>query len=877
MRYAHFTEEVQSSYPIALLVPDIRKTEIEKAYFTDSPIETDDVIVIDLHISQEKKKTPVSEIKEYLNEELVETLNDLKVEYVLCGQGDYFKVLTGAKKIEPHVGYVMDSKFGDWKVVYVPNYPTIFYDPDKIKAQISAGVLAVATHRNGCYVEPGKNVLKTAHYPKSPAEIINWIWNLEQMQVPLTADIEAFSLKHHSAGIGTIAFAWNKHEGVAFPVDLVGNDESAKIIRNALRQFFVRNRHRILWHNITYDVYVLIYQLFMTDILDTEGLLDGLEVMLRNWDCTKIITFLATNSCAGNDLSLKGNAQDFAGNWAQDDIKDITKIPLDQLLEYNLIDACATWHVHDKHWDTMVLDGQLEPYIRIFKPAVADIIQMQLTGLPMNIERVGEVKEILSAIEQDALATMQDNPLAHALVDHLNREWVIKRNEKLKKKRVTLDDAGEEFNPNSPQQLQTLLFQIAELPVLGYTDSKQPSTDGDTIEALENHTKDPTILEFLSALRDFKAVNKLLTAFIPAFEDSVKGPDDWHYLFGNFNLGGTLSGRLSSSDPNLQNLPANVLMKVSEAFIAQFGARLDGYIFKGKLALGKLIKSCFEAPPGWLFAGLDFDSLEDRISALTTKDPNKLKVYTDGYDGHCLRAYSYFGENMPDIDPDSVISINSIADKYPTERHDSKAPTFALTYRGTVNTLMVKNGFSYEMALNIYNKYQELYAVSIDWINKQLDEASRTGYITVAFGLRVRTPLLKQVIRGTSKTPYEAEAEGRSAGNAAGQSWCQLNNRAGSEFMGKVRKSKYRLDIRPGAHIHDAQYFLMRDDLEVVEYANIHLVKAVQWQDDPAIWHDQVKLGGKLGIFYPNWTKEIEIPNGATKEEILEIVNSHAH
>ncbi len=64
---------------------------------------------------------------------------------------------------------------------------------------------------------------------------------------------------------------------------------------------------------------------------------------------------------------------------------------------------------------------------------------------------------------------------------------------------------------------------------------------------------------------------------------------------------------------------------------------------------GKLIKSCAQAPEGWLFVGLDFSSLEDRISALTTKDPNKLKVYLEGYDGHCLRAYAYLGEEMPDI------------------------------------------------------------------------------------------------------------------------------------------------------------------------------------------------------------------------------------
>lgn len=95
--------------------------------------------------------------------------------------------------------------------------------------------------------------------------------------------------------------------------------------------------------------------------------------------------------------------------------------------------------------------------------------------------------------------------------------------------------------------------------------------------------------------------------------------------------------------------------------------------------LGKLIKTCFSGPYGKIFCGADFASLEDRISALSTKDPNKLKVYTDGYDGHCLRAHAYFGNQMPDIDPTSVESINSIEDLYPDLRQMSKAPTFLLT------------------------------------------------------------------------------------------------------------------------------------------------------------------------------------------------------
>lgn len=178
-----------------------------------------------------------------------------------------------------------------------------------------------------------------------------------------------------------------------------------------------------------------------------------------------------------------------------------------------------------------------------------------------------------------------------------------------------------------------------------------------------------------------------------------------------------------------------------------------------------------------------------------------------------------------------------------------------------------------DKAKMVEERYHELYAASDQWVAAKLDQASRDGYVTVAFGLRVRTPLLRQVIRGTSKTPYEAEAEGRTAGNALGQSWCLLNSRASAEFMNVVRKSKHRLNIRPCAHIHDAQYMLVKDDIEDVMFANEHLVNAVKWQDHPDIWHDEVKLGGEFSIFWPNWSSEIVIPNGATQEEVFKSID----
>jgi DNA polymerase I len=872
-------------YPVVLLTSRLNREEIQKTYCMPYGLDPADLCAIEFHQVPGKKKISNSQIKDWLAEELIPTLQDIKAEYLLVTDATYFKVLTKTAKVDPHIGYVLPCALGPWDVIYVPSHMAVFYDPEKVTARIKLGMTALVNHRLGAYQNPGEDIIQLAHYPKTTAEIGDWLRVLLNEGCDLTCDLETFSLKHHTSGIGTVSLCWSQHEGIAFPVDACEiqgattapwfTQKRNEPVRALLRDFFERFTGKLIFHGASFDAYILIAQLWMKDILDTVGLLHGLKVILRNWDCTKLIAYFATNSCAGNVLRLKVLAQEFAGNWAVDDIEDITKTPLDKLLEYNLVDGLSTWFVYNKHWPTVVKDNQQEIYETLFKPGMVDIIQMQLTGLPVNMQRVLEVEAILQAIQDASIKAIAQSPVIQEFTYNLQCNHVTQRNLALKKKQISFSDdevRAVQFNPNSGRQLQQLLYDQLELPIIELTKSKEPSTSGATLKALINHASHPTVVEFLTATGEYKAINKLLTSFIPAFKEAAQGSDGWHYLFGNFNLGGTVSGRLSSSDPNLQNLPANVQMAISQGLIQRFGPQLDGYIKKGKLDLGKLMKSCFEAPPGWIFAGLDFASLEDRISALTTKDPNKLKVYTDGYDGHSLRAYTYWPEKMPDIDPNSVVSINSIQDKYGTERGGSKAPTFALTYQGTWLTLVKKCGFDPDQAKQIEARFKELYKVSIEWVSAKLDEAAQVGYVTAAFGLRVRTPLLHQVIRGTSKTPHEAEAEGRTAGNALGQSWCLLNTRAGVEFNAKVRVSEWKLAIKPCAHIHDAQYFLIQDDIGAIQFTNHHLVTAVKWQDHPEIAHPEVKLGGELSLFYPNWAHEITIPNDASEEEIMTVV-----
>lgn len=865
MRHIIFKEA--TNYSIAVLTKStaFNKSELKINYIdplVKRGVAEEEMIAFTLKYNPEGK-APAKFIKEYL-ENLLPALDSLGVKYLYVTDGTYFKTLSGSSKADPHFGYVLPCKikgFEHMNVVLGLNHQQLIYNPS-LQAKLDLSLHALASSVAGSYQALGQNIIHSAQYPETVEDIAAALKSLHQYP-SLSCDIEAFSLAFNEAGIGTIGFAWDKHNGIAFACDyrpadkmdvmaardlgLQGVKEINRGVRSLLREFFSTYQGELIFHKADYDVCVIIYTLFMQNLLDTAGLLDGLELMTRRFHDTKIIAYLATNSTAGNVLGLKSLAHEFAGNWAKEDIKDIRKIPLPELLQYNLVDALSTNYVAEKFWPVMVQDRQLDIYQTLMMPSLKLIIQLELTGMPMSDIRIQEVRAQLVSEQQRHHDTIQNSPIIQMLNLLLQQSEMEKANAKLKIKQHPIEKfAGVSFNPNSGPQLQRLLYEQMGLPVLDLTDTKQPATGGETIEKLIHHTDEPAYKEILEALIGYGKVTKILSTFIPAFERGVMKPDGMRWLHGSFNLGGTVSGRLSSSDPNMQNLPAG----------SEFG---------------KIIKTCFAAPEGWLFGGADFNSLEDYISALTTKDPNKLAVYEKGFDGHCLRAAYYFRDQVPHIDLDDPKSVNTIKKDHPELRQDSKAPTFLLTYGGTYHGMMSNLGWPEDKAKAIEKGYHDLYQVSDAYVQKRLHQAAKDGYVEVAFGLRVRTPLLSQVVFGTRGMPYEAAAEGRTAGNALGQSYGLLNNRAAVDFMKKVWASKYRLDIKPVALIHDAIYILIKDDIEVVEFANRELIKSMQWQELPEIQHPTVKLGAALDIFWPDWAHPLTIPNNADKDTIIKM------
>ena len=780
------------------------------------------------------------------------------VTHILCADSAYFKGLTKSAKAEPLLGSVTACTIKDCEdlnVFYSLGYGALMHNPNQ-GDKITRSVQSLVTHVQGNYIETGSDIIHSAFYPQQHSDIKKMLDEYLNHK-ELTVDIEGFSLELKDVGLGTIAFAYDKHNGMGFLCDyypssdqpgFYGSKRINKPVRELLRQFFEAYTGKLILHNASFDFKCLIHALWMKHPLDWKGMIKGIEVLTRCFDDTKIIAYLALNSCAKQEYGLKKLAQPFAGNWAVDEINDIRKIPAPKLLEYNLVDCLSTWYVKETYEPKMIEDQQLQIYQEIMLPSLKVIVQMECHGTPLDPVRVQEVKAQLIKMKKDYENSLDVSQYVMDATDRIQEAAWKAKQATLKKKIVHRHDFTEPMNFGSPAQMQVLLYTSMELPVVDLTDTKEPATGTKTLDKLVHHATTDEMRVCLELLVKLSKVNKILEGFIPAFERAWVKADGYAYLHGNFNLGGTKSGRLSSSGPNLQNLPAH-----------------------GKL--GKLVKSCFVSPKGFIFGSADYNALEDKINTLLTQDPNKIKVYSEGFDGHCFRTYYYWGDEMPDI-VDTVESINSIADKYPERRSKSKAPSFALTYQGTWITLVRNCGFSEEEAKKIENNYHVMYEVSDRWLDAKLNQASKDGYVTLAFGLRLRTPILAKTLMNSTYKSSEASAEGRTAGNAlSGQSYGLLNCKAANDFMDRVYASPYKYDIMPVMQIHDAQYYIFPDNLEIVEWVNKNLAECMSWQDLPELEHDVVKLGAEIDLHYPNWASAITLKNGANQEEIISTIN----
>lgn len=738
------------------------------------------------------------------------------VSNLIIADSSYFKCITKKPKVSGSYGTVVKGGYDGYtkfNCVYVPNHKSLFKQPENAKL-IELGINAIAGNEAAVVIKYAKYGYEFG----SDREILDSLYE----HPILSVDIETTGLGIDELVV-SISLSWSKHEGVAIDLSITG--------LYYLKKFIENYTGKLVFHGGLFDAKLLIRNMWMQHNTDYDGMMEGLAYF-KDFDDTMIMGYLAKNATTKVSLGLKEMALEYVGNYALE-LDDITKYTKKEILEYNLIDSLGTFYLYEKYQDELAS----RPYKEIFQPSLVTLLKMMLVGLPMDSDRVNEVHTILEAKEKILSEQIQLNPKVISFNKILQVETCEKANAKLKKLVKTIDQfADVTFNPNSHPQLAKLLHDFLKLPILETTKTKAPATGGDVLEDLKNHTQDTDILNLLQQIQDLSEVIKINGTFIKAFLQETD------FLHGSLKLGGTQSGRLSSSDPNLTNLPAHGPM-------------------------GKLVKSCIVAPPGWLFAGADFSALEERIGAVLSKDPNRVAVYTQGMDGHSMRALKYFGDQMPDIDPNNVASINSIETKYPELRQNSKAPTFALQYLGTAYTLHKRAGFSMHQAEQIEKSFHELYVVSGEFNKNNRKLMEKNGYVECAFGLKLRTPIITKCVMGNSSTPYEADKEARSANNAVTQSWGMLLNRAMNATNARIENAGYATSILPCNMIHDAGYFLVKDHPIYIQFLNDVLIQEMEWNEDPLIKSKDVPMKATLEIGV-SWDKMLPLKNYATIEEI---------
>ena len=604
------------------------------------------------------------------------------VAHVLVADTPYLKKFSKIQNLANLAGVLLPSVFGSQRLFKARVYTTYVFN-DKAAARVAMSMDSLVESYNGTYAE--KDILNDVEYPHTPEEIRTALQKLHKYPV-LAVDIEGFGLRLDDAGVGTISFAYSETSGIAFGVDYREDYQAPKAnweIRNILLEFLLEycdNGGETIYHGMAYDVKQLVANLFMkNDLLDYPAMVDGVRTLTENAHCTKDISYLATNSAAGNTLGLKHLILEYTGRYAID-VTDITKHPLAVVLEYNMKDTCGTFWLKEKNFPIMQQRKQGNLYTR-YQRNQRTLISLELTGMPLDMDEVIRLRRELDQKEADLLNRLRKTTAVQEWVEHKTDIMHAKYQASVKGAGRTREDFQQwkheelQFKPSQDAGLVWILHEFFGLEVIDKTTkTREPSVADSTLEKHQQWIEAGNVpginaqlsLQIIKDVREWLKIVKINGTFVKAFiTKSIKKKDGVYYLHGGVNQGGTISGRLSSSDPNLQNLPSG------------------GY-------WGKAIKRCFRPPPGKVMLASDYAALEARIAAMRTGDPNMRKVYTDGFDSHSLNTYAYADGTeawYPQItDPNDPNSINQIKQLADADRSASKPTTFALQFLGTYKT-----------------------------------------------------------------------------------------------------------------------------------------------------------------------------------------------
>lgn len=683
---------------------------------------------------------------------------------------------------------------------------------------------------------PVTQIPRKGFYPRTKEEVIKAFQYLHKYPV-LGSDIEATSLKFYKAKLVSISFAFSESKGFTFHVKRC--DFLAE-----LKKFFETYKGRIVWHNGAYDVKALAFMLFKSDS----------RVLYRTFEDTKFLHFMCTNSPERPSRALGDLAHDLCGSYklTKAEITNMMNVDVDKVCRYNLDDARATWWLYHIYRSKIYS----EYFYEKMKRWQWALTQMELTGVPYRVADLNAAtKKVLTKLAE-LTQQLNSHEFVEKTMDIVQCYDMEKYNSTHVGDKELWEIPRKDFNPNSPKHMKLLFESVLGVVSPLNTPKGNPSYGVKAfphLALLVEHIPDAKPL--MKALEEYSGYSQLHSTFLkPMLDNSWVKDDGTATLHGSYNLGLVVSGRLSSSEPNLQNLPS-----------------------KGDL--GKIFKSIITAPIGKIMGASDYASLEERVNTILTQDPNKRKIYIDGYDGHSYRAYYYFRDQLKHITeklaaaPESEHKdiINSIKKSDEGLRDDSKPATFLLQYLGTAYGLRLNCGFSAEKALEVERNYHELYKVSDEWLQAKLEEAADKGYAEVAFGLRVHCTAISKSILNSKYTPKIVQKHIRTIGNAiGGQSYGQITVDAGMKFLERVYEQGLQDRVQLSMTIHDALYPIWDDCPEITKWVNDNLIECMEDLSELPELIGDIPIISDLEYFSPSWAECKPLPKFGSLDQIKE-------
>jgi DNA polymerase-1 len=490
------------------------------------------------------------------------------------------------------------------------------------------------------------------------ADLDRWLDRLAQSAL-FAFDTETTSLDYTQARIVGVSFAVTPGEAAYVPLAHDYPGMPAQLDRDRvlekLRPLLEDPGRPKLGQNLKYDAHVLANHgitlrgirhdtMLESYVLDSTASRHDMDSLARHYLNVTTITY-----------------EDVAGKGAKQ--IPFEQVRIEEASEYAAEDADITLRLHGELWPRLSAVPALQ--------RVYETLEMPLVPVLERIERTGVLVDVFMLAEQSRELEQRMRELeqeAHAA-------------------------AGSPFNLGSPKQIQSILYDKHNLPVLKKTPKGQPSTDESVLAELAESFDLPRLI------LEYRSVSKLRSTYTEKLPQQID-PQTGR-VHTSYHQAVAATGRLSSSDPNLQNIPV-------------------------RTAEGRRIRQAFIAPPGHRLLAADYSQIELRIMAHFSGDPNLRAAFAENADVHRHTAAEVFGIPQDQVTPD--------------QRRSAKAINFGLIYGMSAFGLAKQLGVDRTLAQRYIDTYFQRYPGVKAFMDQSRDSAREQGYVETLLGRRLYVP-----------------------------------------------------------------------------------------------------------------------------------------